>query len=267
MDDKKSNQEQENEQPVVASTGPVTLEDVSRALGDMSPHDTNANRLRAILRRGSFTTVQKHLDTLRAQRIAAAQPAAEQSAPKAPAEAVEMLWAAAWNAAQAKTMGRLESLSAERDGLVAKSQAQGADIASLVEQLDTLEASLQSQAEALKAAQESALAEAQSAKDELQVQADVLAETRAELAKAHSDAERAVQVAAATLAKAQSDAEHAAALAVRDAQIERQTMQHTIERLTEQLSESKALHIANAMQQVKPAPQSAPNTTDDKGNA
>lgn len=106
--------------------------------------------------------------------------------------------------------------------------------------MDTLEGTLQSQAEALKVAQETAQGEIQSAKDELQVQADLLTETRA------------------ALAKAQSDAAAAATLAARDAQIERQTMQMTIERLTEQLSESKALHIARAMQPAAPVPSVQP---------
>ena len=176
----------------------------------------------------SLGTIQKHLDALRAQRIAAAQPAAELNVPKAPAEAVEMLWAAAWGAAQTKTLARLELLSAERDGLLMQTQAQAQDIVSLTEQLDTLDASFQVQAEALRVAQQSALAEMQAAKDSLQAQADELAATKA------------------ALAKAQSDSEHAAALAVRDAQIERQTMRMTIDRLTEQLSEVRALHIVQA---------------------
>lgn len=244
----------ENEQMVekqsgqVASTGPVTIDDVRTALGDVAPGDTNAGKLRTILGRGSYGTIQKHLDALRAQRIAAAQPAAEQSIPKAPAEAVEMLWAAAWGAAQTKTLARLEALSAERDGLFSLSQAHTADIASLTEQIDTLEGTLQSQAEALKAAQETAQAEIQSAKDALQVQADELAATKEALAKAHSDAEQA------------------RALAVRDAQIERQTMQMTIDRLTEQLSQARALDIARAMQPAAPAAAAnvQPNTKEKK---
>lgn len=227
--------QQQNTTTNTTGTGPVTLDDVKQALGDTAPADTNANKLRAIIGRGSFATIQKHLETLRAQRIAAAQPAAEQSIPKPPQEAVEMLWAAAWGAAQTKTLARLESLSGERDGLLAQSQAQAADIASLAEQLDTLEGSFQSQAAALAAAQQSAMAEVEAAKNALQGKADELA---------------AVQ---AALAKAISDAAHAAELAARDAVIARQNMQSVIDRLTDQLSESKALHIAQATQPAPPA--------------
>lgn len=231
----------QNQQPIttIAATGPVTIDDVRQALGDTPPGDTNANKLRAIIGRGSFATIQKFLEMLRAERIAAAQPAAEQGVPKAPDDAVAMLWAAAWGAAQTKTLTRLEALSAERDGLITQTQAQTADIAALAEQLDTLEGSFQSQAAALTAAQQSAIAEVESAKDALQVQADLLATTKAELEKTRTEAQ------------------HAAALAVRDAEIERQTMQRTVERLTEQLSESKAMHMAYAMQPpTTPADQS-----------
>jgi hypothetical protein len=226
----------DEQKAAVPAAGPVTLDDVRAALGDIAPGETNANKLRAVIGRGSFATIQKHIETLRAQRIAAAQPVAEQSIPKPPQDAVEMLWAAAWGAAQTKTLARLEGLSAERDGLLMQSQSQAADIASLAEQLDTLESSFQSQAAALKVAQESAEAQVLSAKTALE-------RLSAELVSAHAE-----------ITKARSDAKHAAELAARDAVIAQQAMQSAIDRLTDQLSESKALHIAHAMQPPVQAP-------------
>ena len=212
--------------------GPVSLDDVKQALGDTAPADTNAGKLRDLIGRGSYSTIQRHLDALRAQRIAAAQPAADQSIPKPPPEATEMLWAAAWGAAQTRTLARLETLSAERDGLLAQATAQAADIGALTEQLDTLEASFQSQAAALTAGQESAQAEVQAATDAMERQAVEMASVTA------------------ALEAARRDAAHAAELATRDAQIERQTMLATIDRLGQQLADSKALQIVQATTQA-----------------
>ena len=59
----------------MALTPPVvTLDDVRQALGDTDPSTTNAGKLRAILGRGGMNTVQRHLDTIRAElRTAALQ--------------------------------------------------------------------------------------------------------------------------------------------------------------------------------------------------
>ena len=56
------------------TTGPVTFDDVRQALGDQDPAGTNAGALRKLLGRGSLSTIQKHLDALRAQAV---QPAVE----------------------------------------------------------------------------------------------------------------------------------------------------------------------------------------------
>ena len=51
------------------NTGPVGFEDVRAALGDQDPASTNAGALRRTLGRGSLSTIQKHLDTLRTQAV------------------------------------------------------------------------------------------------------------------------------------------------------------------------------------------------------
>ena len=52
----------------------VTLEDVRGALGSTPATGTNAGALRKVLGRGSLSTIQKHLDALRVQAAAPAQP-------------------------------------------------------------------------------------------------------------------------------------------------------------------------------------------------
>lgn len=98
------------------NTGPVTFDDVRQALGDQDPAQTNAGALRRILGRGSLSTIQKHLDALRAQ---AAQPAAapEGEVPKAPNDLIQGVWAHAWAVAQALVQTALASAQARAEGL------------------------------------------------------------------------------------------------------------------------------------------------------
>ena len=210
------------------STNYVGLEDVRQALVDMgnvSPFNTNAGKVRDKIDRGSNGTVQKHLVFLRNQLIAAAQPQAEQSVPKPPQDAVEMLWAAAWGAAQTKTLARLESLSAERDGLQATTAAQTADLYALIEQLDTLTSQVQVHAAALEQAHSAAVEKTAAASTQAAAQTQALAAVQAELAHVTEASE------------------HAAELAIRDAQIQRQSLQSIIDRQSDQLGELKALRI------------------------
>ena len=82
------------------NTGPVTFEDVRDALGEVDPAQTNAGALRRTLGRGSLSTIQKHLDTLRTQAV---QPAVEApgKVPDAPQDLIQVVWAQAWATAQA----------------------------------------------------------------------------------------------------------------------------------------------------------------------
>lgn len=224
------------EQQTTAAAGPVTLDDVRNALGETSALDTNASKIRFIIGRGSFATIQKHLETLRTQLVAAVQPQAATDTPIAPADLVGAVWSAAWASAQVLTLARLEKLSAERDGLQATTDAQASDLSSLTVQLDTLEAQAQAAATALTTAQAAA----------------------AELAAATA-AEAAAQALALTAAQAEiahvtEAAAHAAELAALTAQVERQALQSAIDRMHDQLGELKALHIVAATTaQPKPA--------------
>ena len=47
----------------------ITKDEVMAVLGDADPMCTSAAKLRRVLGRGSFATIQKHLDAIRATRI------------------------------------------------------------------------------------------------------------------------------------------------------------------------------------------------------
>lgn len=158
------------------STGPLTLNDTRAALGDIDPNATNAGALRRLLGRGSLSTIQKHLDSL---RIEAAGPEPELSsasaAPEVPRDLVAAVWSAAWAAAQARTLGAL------------------------------------AQAQARVAAQAAALAVAQADAEAAQVQADQDAQAfqQQQLQQARQQ-EEAVQAQAAMNAQLQTQKEAAA---------------------------------------------------------
>lgn len=221
------------------ATGPITYDDVATALGQCDPFQTNAGKLRDVIGRGSNVTIQKHLDTIRNKRIAEAQPGDAAETPKAPQDVVDSLWTAAWSAAQTKTLARLEALTAERDGLNVITKAQAADLVELSTRLDSAESA-------------AALAAADLAK----VQAEAEAATREHAAKVQ-ELETFLRAAADEVGRVEYQAKQAAEIAIRDAQIERQAMQATIDRLTDQLGELKALRIAMSVPQ-EPEPETAP---------
>lgn len=116
-----------------AKTGPVTFDEISAIIGDSEI--PNAGKMRTLLGdRGSNTTIQKHLDAIRAARAPAA-PAAD-AAPAAPAEALAALWSAATAAATAHVYVRIESISAERDALRLMVQQLEGDRAAANEEVD-----------------------------------------------------------------------------------------------------------------------------------
>ena len=98
------------------TTGPVTFDDVRAALGEQDPASTNAGALRRVIGRGSLSTIQKHLDTLRTQAV---QPAVQEvgEVPKPPADLLHGLWAHAWAAAQAMVQTALSTAQAKAESL------------------------------------------------------------------------------------------------------------------------------------------------------
>lgn len=246
-----------------ATAGPITLDDVRNAIGSTDPNTTNANKLRDILGRGSFATIQKHLEQIRKEQ-APVLPGTQAPPPQPPKDAIEAIWLASWSAAQAATYGRTERLSAERDAAMELSAARASDIAGLTAGLDGL-------LEKVAAAESHAADLAAKAEADLAAAAQAAAETAAALervteekARAQADAAQAAEQAAADAAKALeqvktekekvvSDAAHADALAKLTAQVAANAMQGTIDKLNDQIVELKGL-----LRTMAPAAPAAP---------
>lgn len=99
-----------------SSLGPVTLDDVRQALAGIDPTTTNAGALRKLLGRGSNATIQRHLDTIRAENMAPV-PEMQGAAPDAPKELTQAIWHAAWVHAQARTAGALAQAHSREQAL------------------------------------------------------------------------------------------------------------------------------------------------------
>lgn len=197
------------------NTGPVGFEDVRQALGDIDPAQTNAGALRRTLGRGSLSTIQKHLDALRAQAV---QPAVEApgKVPDAPQDLIQGVWAQAWATAQALVQTALASAQAKAEGLavalgIAQADAQAAqqeadqardDLGAVVARLESLDGQHKAAIDQIQAAHlEQVLA------------------LRAGISEARTQAEQAQH----ELAVAQ--ARHAADLAVLRGELDRQVSQ------------------------------------------
>ena len=211
--------------PAVASR--VTLDDVRTAIEGTHPKETNASKVRALLgNRGSYETIQKHLNTLRAElAAAAAPPVAADAVPALPADAAQAMWVAAWTAAQVQTLRRTELLASERDAALLKLETMSQDVAGLLATVDEQAAELERAAVAV-----------------AKIQADHLADlAKAEADKADKAADRAqlaqeLDRTRQELAQARADAQHAAQIA----EAGRELMRQELARLTDQVGELKA---------------------------
>jgi hypothetical protein len=206
----------------ITPTGPITLADVRQALGDTNPSNTNAGALRAILGRGSYATIQKHLDAIRAERSPVV-PVAPGAAPTAPADAVAAIWGAAWSQAQALTLGRLEAVTEQRDQLGGTVAQLGQDLASALASVDAGEAA----AATASAEQVAALAEAQAEAKAATEQAEAM--------------KQALEAAKTALDRLKVEGDARVALMTRDAQIAAQVMQTTIDNLNAQVHQRDML--------------------------
>ena len=204
------------------TTGPITHADVRAALGDTDPSSTNAAKLQKIIGRGSLATVQKHLDAIRAELVPAA-PVAPGAAPAAPADTIAAIWGAAWAQAQVLTLGRLETVTAERDAARALAVTREQDVAALAGEVDTLTETTADAKAAAAAAKEALVTFGERAEVELAEHATAIAAANAEIEKLKMEATAA------------------AALAQREAQIERQTMQMALERQIDRYTELKSV--------------------------
>lgn len=203
------------------TTGPVTLDDVRAALGDTAPTATNAGALRRALGRGSLSTIQKHLDALRAEGAAQALEVAG-AAPDVPKDLMGALWAHAWSAAQARTAGALaaaQALQATTAQALAVAQQDAAAAQQEADEAAQALAQVQQQAQDAQEANTAALAAAQALTQAQQAhQALELAQARHELMQTQQ---------AAALAAAQ----HEAGIA---------TLRGEVDRLVSQLADLRA---------------------------
>lgn len=207
-------------------SGPVTFDDVALALGDADPSATNASKLRAVIGRGSFGTIQKHLDAIRVQRAKALNPEFVET-PAAPPELLSM-WgtAVAVAVAVAQVRTRLDGVVQERDTLAQTLASARGDVEALAGELEGAatqadEAGAQlAEAQALAAKHAEALQQQEKAAVALQAQhAEALAKFSAQV----SEAQQQVQ------------------LGELQARLGAQALQTTIDRLTDQVGELKSL--------------------------
>lgn len=209
------------------NTGNITLDDVRAALGDTAPSSTNAGALRRVLGRGSLSTIQKHLDTIRAEGAAPALELAG-AAPAAPSDLVAAVWSAAWAAAQARTMGALAQAQAQVAQQAQALAVAQADAAAAQEQADQVAQALE-QAQQEQTQQQEGAAQAQDAA-QAQAQAQQAAAAQ-ELATVRQELATAQQV------QELERAQHAAVAA---------TLRGEVDRLVSQLADLRAALGKNA---------------------
>lgn len=226
-------------------TGPVSFDDVLQALGDSDPGSTNASKLRAIIGRGSFGTIQKHLDAIRAKRAQALNPEAVET-PPAPPELLSM-WGAAVAVAVAQVRGRLDSVVQERDTLSSALTSARGDVEALAGELEAAA----TQADQAGAQLRQQLAEAQALAAQ---HAQALQEQgRAVEALKAQHAEALAQLGAQVL-----QAQQQVQVSELQAQLGAQALQTTIDRLTDQVGELKSLLSLQARQPAAQLAAAAP---------
>ena len=212
------------------ATARVTIDDVRAAVAGTDPNQIGAAKVRNLLGgKGSYETIQKHLNVLREELSIASAPVDPTSMPALPSDAAQAMWVAAWSAASVATMRRTEALSAERDAALLLVRTLRLDADDQVLTIDLQAQQLELAAQSLALANSSASAAATSAATNLDQLTQELSEVRAAAAEADKSA-------AAELAKSAADATHAAELA----QQGREMMRGELQRLTDQIGELKA---------------------------
>lgn len=233
--------------PIAPAAGPVTLDDVRAAIAGTDPNSTNAGAVRKQLgNRGSLSTIQKHLDALRAELVAQALEF-NGPAPDAPKELIYSLWAHAWATAQSRTSGALAAAMDQQKVTAQALAVAQADAAAAQQEADEAAQALSeicqqaadAQAEhavALEAAQTLAAAEQ--------------AQLAQELAQLRQELERTTQASASAAAQAQQaaaleKAEHAAAVAA---------LRGEVDRLVNQLADLRAFGFGRGAPATLEAP-------------
>jgi hypothetical protein len=208
----------------VATKNPqITFEDVRSAVGESDPNSTNASKIRAQLGRGSFATIQKHIETLRELLRDSVNPVESTSIPAPSNDVVNALWGTAYNYASNMFHTNQARLSLQRDNLMEQLEMMRVDFESVLERVDKAEQEL-ADACAVRDSSVAVLVDAQSDLKALQVAFDQFRE------------KSALEASQAALAAANE-----VQLLQRDRTIERQSMQATVDVLTGQVGELKSL--------------------------
>lgn len=210
------------------SSGPVTLEDVRGALGETDPSTTNASKLRAVLGRGSFATIQKHLDFIRAELAAPALEAAGK-APDVPKDVLQALWSVAWTAASAAASGALAAAQQHAQVLAAALAVAQSDAAAAQQSADDMTDALAVQQRVLIAQSDESLSVLEAVRESGAQQQRVIDELRAELAQQVQQQEQQ-----------QQQQEQAQALATARAQAVEATLRGELDRHVSQLADLRA---------------------------
>lgn len=225
-----------------AKTGPVTFDEVAAAV-EAHGEIPNAGKMRALLGdRGSNTTIQKHLDAIRAARAPAPAPVAP-VAPAAPAEALAALWSAATTAVTASVYTRMESITAERDTLKEQAQQLAQDLSAALEESDTARAEAD-------AARTAAAADADTAGEALAEMERV----QTQLATATASAAAAAEAATAEIKRITEAATAAAALAAKETALKTQELQSALDRQIDKYVELRGMldRLTPAAEKAKP---------------
>lgn len=209
----------------------VTLEDVRQQLDvlQLDARKTNAAVIQRALGRGGMSTVQKHLDAIRAE-LDRPVVVADGEIPAAPRDALDALWRAAWSAAQLHTSAALATALLERDQARQQLETARGDLEALTASQEAEAAAAAAAAQVAQVAQQAQQA-AEQALERLQVQAEADAEAAL---MAALQAQESVQAQAAAV-----QAAHALEIAHFETRVA--TLQGQLDRMVEQLAEVKSL--------------------------
>lgn len=217
-------------------TGPITFEEVVAAV-EAHGEIPNAGKMRTLLGdRGSNSTIQKHLDTIRESRKPVSAPVVS-FAPVAPAEALAALWAAATTAVTANVYTRMELITTERDMFKEQTQQLKQDLSAALEDSDTARAEVDA-ARAAVVAEADTAAEAIAEMERLQTQ----------LATVTAAAKAAQDAAEAEIKRITDAAVVAAVLAAKETALKTQELQSALDRQIE-----KYVELREVLNRLTPA--------------
>jgi Skp family chaperone for outer membrane proteins len=212
------------------SDGPITFADVVLAVGDSDPARVNARDLRERIGRGSLSTIQKHLAAIREETGRASISRFADKIPDPPNDLIGAVWSAAFVAAQASSLVRLEALAAERDLLGSLHESLARDVNTLAEELDSTGSEQKEELARI-------ASEAQAEIDKLTVKLQEVSVQARHHEERRATAEQDLQ-----------ECRSRQALTDREHQLRCLTLQGEVDRLVEQMARMRSLEIFMAAQ-------------------